>query len=301
MVRKMVIERYLKLDPERWERLKMDLKSLVRLVNSSGGEYSVQLREDYFNIYYQGSSLAMVQPNTNGTYTVSIHKKFAEGEALLKKLERYSTNKPSQNVEGKSQHVRFKIGPRNFHQFFQRSNIDSLSSKIRRVHPGEEIIFEQVLITDNPPSEEFIIIDRQVADHVKRAQIDLLALKRDSVEKPFHFQVIEVKLGRNRELRDEVGRQLSLYVSHIRRYMEDYVACYKKNYRQKRELGLFEPFGSSLPDKIDIDENKRTVEGLVYVCGYSGLAEQKIEYLRQKIQENQWDIKVQKMPELRLS
>lgn len=293
MVRKMIIERYLKIDSGTWEKLKKDLKFLVRFINSSGGEYSLQLRENYFNIYYQGSSLAMVRPNKNGTYTVFIHEKFAKGEDLLKKLQQYSIN-----VRNRGQYVVFNIKPRNFHQFFQKSNIDRLSSKIRAEHPGEEIIFEQVLITDNPPSEKFIIIDRQVADRVNKAKIDLLVLKRDSTEKPFHFLVIEVKLGRNPELRGKVGRQLNEYVHHIRKYIEDYVDCYKENYCRKKELGLLSP---DLPDKIEIDKNKETVEGLVVVCGYSGLAEQNIKHLRQKIRENRWDIEVYPMPKLLLN
>jgi len=292
----MVIERYLELGADRWEKTKQGLKRLVRLINGSGEEYSLQLRKNYFNVYYQGNSLSKVIPNRNGTYTAEIHKKFAQGETL-KKLERYSVNKPSQKATDSSEHIRFTIRTQNFHQFFQRSNVNSLSSRIRAVHNGEEITFEQVLITDNPPSERFIIIDRQVADHVNRAQIDLLALRRDSVDKPFHFLVIEVKLGRNPELRDKVGRQLNGYVDHIRKYMKDYVTCYKKNYRQKKELGLFDP---GLPNEVEIDEDEKTVEGLIVPCGYSQLAEQALGNLRQKIEQNQWDIRVKQMPKWEL-
>ena len=169
MGQKMVIKRYLELDTDRWEKTKRYLLPLVGLINNSGGEYSLQLREGYFNIYYQGNSLARVRPNKNGTYTASIHKKFAQDETL-KRLERYSANKPSQHAGNDSGYVYFNIRPQNLRQFFQRSNINSLSSKIRAVHNGEEITFEQGLITDNPPSENFVIIDRQIADHVNRAQ-----------------------------------------------------------------------------------------------------------------------------------
>ncbi len=293
----MVIERYLKLSADRRKKTKSDLRPLVKLINSSGGEYSLQLRENYFNIYYQGNSLALVRPNKNGTYTASIHKKFASGNTL-RKLERYSVNKPSQTAESKSQYVNFTIRAQSLHQFFQRANINSLSSKIRAVHNGEEITFEQAVITDNPPSRNLIIIDRQVADKENRAQIDLLALKRDSTNKPFHFVVIEVKLGRNSELREKVGRQLNSYISHIKKHVKDYVDCYKENYRQKWELGLLAP---SLPDNIEIDKNKETVEGMVVVCGYSQLAKQSLEKLNERITQNQWHIKVQQMPKLRLA
>ena len=227
-----------------------------------------------------------------------IHNKFAEGETL-KKLEQYSINKPSQNARdsNKNKYVRFNIQPQNLHRFFQRSNVNSLSSKIRAVHNGEEITFEQVLIADNPPSENFIIIDRQVTDHANKSQMDLLALRRDSKTKPFHFLVIELKLGKNPDLHGKVGGQLIKYIGHIREYMQDYVTCYKENYRQKKELGLFD---SSLPDEIEIDEDEKTVEGLVVACSYSQLAEQALGNLRQKIEVNRWDIKAQQMPKLEL-
>jgi len=170
MIRRPVIKRYL--DPKRFERTKRDLRPLVGLINRSGGEYSLQLRENYFNIYYQGNSLAKVIPNKNGTYSAEIHNKFLRGD-ILKNLEQYSkiiTRKSSN-------YVCFRIEPREFYQFFQSKNLKSLSARIRAVGNGEEITFEQVLITDNPPSKTFIIIDRQVADHVNKAQMDLLALR----------------------------------------------------------------------------------------------------------------------------
>jgi len=294
----MIIERYLKLSADKWGKTKKDLQQLVKLINDSKGEYSLQLRENYFNIYYQGNSLSKVIPNRNGTYTAAIHEKFLT-DRIRENLKKYSVIKKTTGK--KSDHVRFIIQPQNLHQFFQRSNINSLSSKIREVHSGEEITFEQVLITDNPPSKNFIIIDRQVADHRSKAQMDLLALKRDSVDRPFHFMVIEVKLGRNPELHGKVGKQLNDYIKHIGIYIKDYTKCYKENYRQKKELGLFNPFDHRLPKEIEIDEDKKTVEGLVYACGYSQLAEQALQNLRQKIQEKQWNIKVQQMPRLVIS
>jgi hypothetical protein len=289
----MVIERYLKLrsqNPEMWKQTKEDLKPLVGLINRYGGEYSLQLRENYFNIYYQGNSLAKVIPNKNGTYSARIHKEFLqldEPDKILRKLKQYSS------INETSPYVTFRIHPGKLYHFFQNNHLKALSSNIRKRGYGEEITFEQVLITDNPPSERFIIIDRQVGDHVnKKAQIDLLALRRDSADKPFHFLVIEVKLGRNPELHEKVGEQLNKYIKHIKikEHIKDYVACYKENYRQKKELGLF---GSSLPNDIEID--KSTVEGLIVVGGYSGLADKALKNLCQKIREKRWDIKVQRM------
>ena len=298
----MIIERYLKVrsqNPEMWKQTKKDLKPLVGLINRSGGEYSLQPREDYFNIYYQGNSLAKVIPNKHGTYSARIHKEFLqldEPDKILKKLKQYSSiNETSPNAKGKRKYVIFRIHPGKLYHFFQSNHLKALSSNIRAVHSGEEITFEQVLITDNPPSEKLIIIDRQVADHKNKAQMDLLALERASVDKPFHFVVIEVKLGKNTELHEKVGEQLNGYVKHIKKHMKDYIACYKENYRQKKQLGLFDPFDHCLPDEIEINTDEKTVEGLIVVGGYSGLAKKALTNLCHNIKENRWDIKVQQM------
>lgn len=304
MVERPIIQRYL--SPDIWKKTKKDLtlKRLVRLINSHGGEYSLQLRENYFNIYYQGNSLAKVTPHRNGTYTAEIHERFLQPDKpdkdkdkILRKLKQYTINQTSQDARGKRKYVIFRIHPGKLYHFFQSNHLKALSSNIRAVHSGEEITFEQVLITDNPPSENFIIIDRQVADHKNKAQMDLLALKRASVDKPFHFVVIEIKLGRNPELHEKVGEQLNKYIKHIKikEHMKDYVACYKENYQQKKELGLFDLFGPCLPNEVEIDEDEKTVEGLIVVGGYSGLADKALKNLCQKIREKRWDIKVQRM------
>lgn len=284
----MVIKHYL--DTKRFERAKIDLPPLVRLINRSGGEYNLQLRENYFNIYYRGNSLAKVILNKNGTYSAEIHKEFLQlnrPDRILEKLEQYG----NKNIRKNSDYICFSgIERGDFHRFFQADHLKRLSGRIRKRGYGEEITFEQVLITDNPPSKNFIIIDRQVADHKNKAQMDLLALKRASVNEPFHFLIIEVKLGRNPELSEKVGEQLNKYIKHVRKYIKDYVDCYKENYRQKKELGLF---GSDLPNDIEIDKN--TVEGLIIAGGYSGLADKALPDLCQKIREKRWDVKVQRM------
>jgi len=200
----MVIKRYL--DTDRFERAKKDLSPLVGLINRSSGEYSLQLRENYFNIYYQGNSLAKVTLNKSGTYCVIIHEKFLQkiipnkdgtyavklNKEFLQELEQYS-----KIIRKSSHYVCFKIEVGKLYQFFQSKNIKRLSARIREVGAGEEITFEQVLITDNPSSKKFIIIDRQVAHYRSKAQIDLLALRRDAEDKAFNFLIIEIKLGKN--------------------------------------------------------------------------------------------------------
>ena len=85
---------------------------------------------------------------------------------------------------------------------------------------------------------------------------------------PFHFLVIEVKTGKNPELRHKVGQQLTDYLDHIREHFADYIDCYEENYRQKKLMGLF---GDDLPAEIEIESS---VKGLVISGGYSRRAEE---------------------------
>ena len=116
MAQELIIKRYFEMGEQRWEKTKKDLQQLVKVINESGGEYSLQLRENYFNIYYQGNSLAKVVPNRSGTYSVGIHKKFVQG-SVLTKLQRYSVNKPSEDAQRSSQYVRFTVQPGQYASF----------------------------------------------------------------------------------------------------------------------------------------------------------------------------------------
>jgi hypothetical protein len=130
-----------------------------------------------------------------------------------------------------------------------------------------------MLITDNTNREDLIIIDRQVMDRAFKTKMDLLILKKDQ-QGSYRFCVIELKLGNNPELKDKVGDQLKGYMARIDSNFEDYKACYEKNFRQKRELGLL-----SAPDLVQIAPG---CSGAVIVMGYSGMARQAIKELRQK-------------------
>lgn len=115
---KPVIERYLR--PENYDRVQKDFKPVIRLINNSYGEYSLQLREDCFNIYYQGNSISKVEPNKNGTYTASIHSEFVKD--LLEDLDKYSDIKHLANDRNSNGYLRFRIQPDNLQRFFQRKH-----------------------------------------------------------------------------------------------------------------------------------------------------------------------------------
>ncbi len=280
---KRTIERYFT-KKDTLEQVITDFRFLVTMVNHSGGEYSIQLRQDYFNVYYKGNSLAMVRPYRRGQYRIKIHRDFATKE-VCDALCGHCAEPPYRGKGDTGPYVYFTVAHDRLHQFLQKKHITALSRNIEERNYGEEISYEQVIITDNPPNPSFIIIDRQVADHRNKAQMDLLSLARDSVARPFHFLVIEMKLGRNRELSGEVAGQLSGYVKHVEKHIDDYVACYEENYRQNKVMGLFY---ERFPAEIEIEKR---VEGLLVVAGYSQLAKKPLELLK----KNHPDLNVQQL------
>ncbi len=142
---------------------------------------------------------------------------------------------------------------------------------------GEEITLEQAIIADNLDRKDIILIDRQIADKNFKKRMDLLALRRLGKGKnEYSFCVIEVKLGNNPQLKDEVADQLNDYVSHIEKYFDDYRDCYEKQYEQKRELGLI------IGPKYKSIKIVRPVKGLIVVAGYSGIAKTQIAQLTSK-------------------
>jgi hypothetical protein len=288
------IDRFFSHEGQHWEAIKKDLKPVVKLINDSGGEYDLQIRTDCFNLYYQGNSVAHVTPRRNHTYSMRIHERFVAG-GIREKLEQYSSSK-----QAKSGYITFNVKDKNLHPFLQRKHLNMISAQIRKVHNGEEITMEQVIVTDNPPTPDFFIIDRQVADHRNRARVDLLALRRAKTGK-YHFVVFEIKLGRNPELREKAGRQVSTYVTHIREHIGDYACCYEKNYEQKKQLGLFDTAPIPMPNIIQIDRDPNDIEGIVVAGGYSQLAKSNIKQLHGAIQENGWDIRFMQMPRMLLN
>jgi len=250
-----------------------NFEDLIKIVNNSHGKYDFQLREDYSNVYHRGSSLAKVGRLKSGEYSVEIHHKYLQS-AVLDEMNRCSEGGPHGEGAGGQDYLRFRVQPVHLAQFFQLAHLDDMACKIRQWGKKGEVVYEQNLMADNPPNETLILIDRQITDHSDFGKMDILALARDSVDEPFHFLVIEVKLGNNPELRNDVDEQLTRYVNHVAIYIEDYGENYQENYRQKKIMGLF---GVAMPDEIRIDHR---VRGMVVVGGYPDQAKNATDKLR---------------------
>lgn len=257
----MKIKRYF--SAENLIRVKNDFKFLFKLLDTSFGEYDFAIRDNYFNIYYKGNSLAKVEPKKNNLYKISINSKFFDN-TKADSPNFYTSKNNSNNII---------LTNKQLHRFFQRKHLIEFASRIKKVHNGEEIDFEQSLITDNLNREDFIFIDRQVTDtELKRKRLDLLALEQVEGNQ-YKFVVSEVKLGNNGELKSKVASQLDGYVKHITDNFNDYRKCYEKHFEQKRKLGLIK---TPAIDNIKIVE---PVEGIILVGGYSGIAKKHIKEL----------------------
>ena len=259
----MIIKRYF--SDVNFERLKRDFGFLMKTIRQSNGELDLSLRNTYFNLYYKGNSLAKVVFKPSGNYEVTVHEKFL-AETGIAKDKRFKVLK-------KRDYFQIAAQQNNLRALFQTKYLKKLCANIKRVHYGEEIAFEQSLITDNLSREDIIFIDRQVTDTgLKRKRMDLLALSQVKGNQ-YRFLVVEVKLGNNMELRQKVSKQLAQYISHIEKHFKDYKQCYKQHFVQKRQLGLIDTPKTSI-------EIIPGVKGLIIVGGYSKIGSAMIRDLK---------------------
>lgn len=249
------------------DRFINDFKFLFKIIKSSYGEYDLRLRENYFNLYYKGNSLAKVifKPDN---YEISIHEKFANG--VHDKDLRFSRPKKSNSYNY------YTLTKELLYPFLQKKHLNKMCSNVKTVNNGEEITIEQLIISYNLNREDLIIIDRQVTGPgLRQKRMDLLCL-RQKKDNEYSFEVVELKLGNNPELEDKVGIQLQNYISHISQNIREWAYSYQNTYRQMKEAGLIE-----VPsyDEITISTE---VFGQVVVFGYPGLAQPKIDALTRK-------------------
>ena len=209
---KKVISRYL--SPGTLEAVKRDLGFLIEKIKQSGFEYGLQIRDDYLNLYYKGNSLGKISYcKSKDLYEVRIHRKFAEGigETALKRF-KHSPEK---------EYFVFTIAGKQLHPLFSSRNLLLMGQRVKEVQFQEEIVFEQMLLTDNVDGDDLIIIYRQVVDRNNSTKMDLLAVKRNGAGH-YQFCILEVKLGNNVELREKVFSQLTGYIERIEKNLEGY-------------------------------------------------------------------------------
>lgn len=245
-------------------RFQKDFKFLFKIINQSQGELDLRLRDNFFNLYYKGNSVAAVSFKKNG-YEISIHEKFATN--VFDQDKRITIQKQSGSYN------KYMVASKMLHPFFQATHLKRLGANIKKVNYGEEIMFEQMLITDNMDNQEIIIIDRQISETaLNRRRLDLLALRNVGGNK-FCFLVLEVKLGNNKELEGKAGIQLNDYITHINQHFLAWKQNYENVYQQLKQTGIYPAWAHN---QIDI---VKPVEGWVVVGHYTGIANQAITKL----------------------
>ncbi len=262
------MKRYI--DNPLWNQIQKDFKFLFQSITKSNGELDIRLRDQSFNIYHRGNSLASVCfSNKKAVYIIEINSKFSDG--VFDKDIRIIGCKTSPNGAAVSKYF---VPVTLLHPFFQEKYLKKLVSNIKKVNYSGELVFEQMLITDNLYNSQLLIIDRQVSETaLNRKRMDLLGLQHVKDNK-FHFVVLEVKLGNNKELKSDVGIQLNDYINHIEKNFIDWKLNYEVVYKQLKQLCIYPNFTI---DQIEIVD---PVEGWVVVGHYSGIANQSIAKLK---------------------
>ena len=170
MIKNPVIKRYIS-DQEAFEAIKNDFGFLIRKIKESGFEYDLQIRDNYFNLYYKGNSIGRISyKKKSGQYEVIIHHLFIDDKI-----------KRRFNPMVNQRYLIFTISRKQLHPLFSSQNLKSMAREVKRVDFQEEVIFEQMLMTDNVNRADLIIIDRQVMDKVSKTKMDLLALKKKKI------------------------------------------------------------------------------------------------------------------------
>ncbi len=252
-----------------FDHIKKDLKFLVNRIHREHGELDMRLRDNYFNLYYQGNSMAKVRKTSND-YEILVHRKFTKESDSCR------------NQEKLVGYININKNGEGLRTCLSKTELDKMASRIKKVNWGEEVTFEQMLITDNPPSTDFIIIDRQITGgSLEKKRLDLLALRRiTGQENEYKFVILEVKLGNNTELEGKVLDQLRKYIEIINGNIDEFSRCYENTYQQMKELELL---NDDLPEKIKISG---PVEGIIVVGGYSQIADIAINKMMRKLKDS---------------
>ncbi|MDV3429496.1 MAG: hypothetical protein LIR50_21145 [Bacillota bacterium] len=227
---KISIKRYL--DEENLKRLTEEKGFLLKNIISSGGELILCLRDNYFNIYYYGNSLAKVSFHSNNKYAVDINEKFVSQELLkdpnLKDSYKIVTCKNKEVV------YRFTIEHYKLKNLLQKDYILAIEKNIIK----EKLYFQHGIMQENLIKDNIFFIDLNITDDSADCKrIDLIGL-RNIQGNIYRLVIDEVKLGNYKDLKEDDFIQTKNYSSHVRENFRDYKYTYEKQYHQLKQLGL---------------------------------------------------------------
>jgi hypothetical protein len=184
-------------------------------------DLTLEIRDNYINIYYKGNSLLKLSESISGRYKADIHEKFRDGlDIPLDFVDQDTTSKFLKNIP------------------LMKENI------IIHGKHSLEIEYEQMIIRANNfeprNNSEYFIIDRQYA--VGKQRFDLAGIfwdrkaRRKGQEVDLCF--IEVKFALNQDI-SKVHNQLKRYYEVISPIAKNIAVEGETIFRQKIELGLY--------------------------------------------------------------
>lgn len=187
----------------------------------SDSDLTLEIRNNYVNIYYKGNSLLKLSESVSGRYKADIHQKFKDGlDIPLDFTDQETTTRFLDNIP------------------LLKENI------IRYGKHSLETEYEQMIIRANNfeprNNSEYYIIDRQYV--VGKQRFDLVGILWDRKARRTGQEVclcfMEVKFALNQDI-SEVHNQLKRYYEAIRPRARNIAEESEIVFRQKLELGLY--------------------------------------------------------------
>lgn len=184
-------------------------------------DLTLEIRDNYINIYYKGNSLLKLSESIHGSYKAYIHEKFRGGlDIPLDFVDQETTAKFLKNIPLLKENV------------------------VMHGKHSLEIEYEQMIIRANNfeprNNSEYFIIDRQYV--VGKQRFDLTGIFWDRMSRRKGQEValcfIEVKFALNKDI-SEVHNQLKRYYEAIRPEAGNIAEEGETIFRQKLELGLY--------------------------------------------------------------
>lgn len=207
-----------------------------------GDDVDIQFRGNYLNLYYKGASLLKFLWLSGETYEITINKKYLEpiGIKWLKPKNRFD------DVSIQPIKLNFK------------DIVGQLKRNIRYLGTGKENAFEQIFIENNlrvrnEPS--FKVIDRQVVIPPFLERLDLLAVSRIENSAEYRLNLIELKYGEDKRIKDVHNKQLDKYYLRFKKQYSSIIEQYQKIIEQKKKIGLL----PHITEKITISKDPQTM------------------------------------------
>ena len=240
------------LSPDFMEELKSGFLSGIIQKVRKDKDLDLQIREDYFDIYYKGNTLLRLKKVPQKKYRVRIDGKFKSSLNIPDRLLDIETTE----------------------QFL--SNIPALKENInKKARSNLELEFEQELIRANnyekEINSEYFIVDRQYVDAQKRFDLTGFLWERDKRHNKkliVPLCVMEIKYSLKGGI-NKVHEQISEYYKSIKKDTAEKAEEAKKVFGQKLELNLINHKRVEALKTLSFSENIEDYQFIIVLVDYN--------------------------------